>query len=186
MRTISCILGVGVAIWVCSTAQARVVSINCNFPDDLFGYYHNWDYDFVNDELTLTERLFGMPSSEGDRVVMSGETDAVTTFTVTKTITNTTGMTWTGYDLELLGNGTFVVDTAGSTKLGTYSFSDDYKILHFYAPRSVHNNELVTLQVDISIPTTGLFNFTMAQHPIPEPSTLLLLVLGAAIARRKQ
>lgn len=180
------ILGVGVVILACSIAQAGVVRFDCYFPDDPYEYYHDWDYDFMNDELTLTERLFAMPPSEGDQVEMSGETDAAITFTVIKTITNTTGTTWTGYDLELLSTGTFVDGTAGSTKFGTYSFSDDFKILHFYAPQPVLENQAVTLQVDINIPTSGLFNFTMAQHPIPEPSTLLLLVLGAVMVRRKR
>lgn len=186
MKKITFILGLGAVFMACNIAQAGVVSFNCNFPDDPYGYYHNWNYDFMNDELSLTENLFAMPSPEGDQVVMSGETNAGTTFTIIKTITNTTGTTWTGYDLELLSTATFVDGTAGSTKFGTHSFSDDFKILHFYAPQPVLENQAVTLQVDIYIPTIGLFDFTMAQHPIPEPSTLLLLVLGAVLFRRRR
>ncbi|MHC4694073.1 MAG: PEP-CTERM sorting domain-containing protein [Planctomycetota bacterium] len=185
MRTIQSILGVGVVILACSIVEAGVVSFDCHFPDDPYEYYHDWDYDFLNDELTLTERLFGMPSSTGDQVVMSGETDGSTTFTVIKTVTNTTGTTWMGYDLELISIGTFVDGTAGCTKFGTHSFSEDFKILHFYAPQSVLETQTVTLQVDINIPTTGLFEFTMAQHPTPEPSTLLLLALGAVMLRKR-
>lgn len=186
MKEITFILSVGAVILTCSIAQAGVVRFDCYFPDDPYGYYHNWVYDFMNDELTLSESLLAMPQSEGDQVLMSGETDAATTFTVIKTITNTTGTTWTGYDLELLSTGTFVDGTAGSTKFGTYSFSDDFKTLHFYAPQSVLESQAVTLQVDINIPTTGLFDFTMAQHPIPEPSMLLLLVLGAVMVRKRR
>ncbi len=123
---------------------------------------------------------------KGDQVVISGETDGSSTFTLIKTITNTTGTTWTGYDLKLLSTATFVDGTAGSTKFGTHSFSDDFKILHFYAPQPVLETQAVTLQVDINIPTTGRFNFTMAQHPIPEPSAIVLLALGAVMVKRKR
>ncbi|NIS50099.1 PEP-CTERM sorting domain-containing protein [Candidatus Saccharibacteria bacterium] len=186
MRKITLILGVGVVILACRIVEAGIVSFDCQFPDDPYGYYHDWGYDFLNDELTLTENLFGKPPSEGDQVVMSGETDGSTTFTVIKTITNTTGTTWTGYDLELLSTGTFVDGTAGCTKFGTHSFSEDFKTLHFYAPLSVYNTEAVTLQVDINIPTTGLFEFTMAQHPLPEPAMLLLFGLGAMMLRKRK
>jgi len=180
------LLCVGAVIFACSIAQANIISFDCYFPDDPYGYDHNWDYDFVIKRLTITERLYEKPSSEGDRVRMNGVTDAGTTFTLIKTITNTTGVTWTGYDLELISNATFVDGTAGSTKFGTNSFSDDFKILHFYAPLSVLNGEMVTLQVDINIPTVGLFDFTMAQHPLPEPASIMLLGLGALLLRKRK
>ena len=186
MRTITSFLGVGVVFLACSMAHAGMVSFSCHFPEDPYGYYHYWDYDFANKRLTVTENLFAIPPAEGDQVVMSGETDGSTTFTVVKTITNTTGTTWMGYDLELLSTGTFVDGTAGSTKFGTHAFSNDFKILHFYAPQSVLNTEVVTLQVDITVPTTGLFEFTMAQHPTPEPATLLLFGLGAMMLRKRK
>lgn len=182
---ITFILIVGAIIFGCSIVQADIVSFDCYFPGDIYGYFHNWNFDFVTVVLTLNENLVALPPSKGDQVVISGETDGSSTFTLIKTITNTTGTTWTGYDLKLLSTGTFVDGTAGSTKFGTHSFSDDFKILHFYAPQPVLETQSVTLQVDINIPTTGLFNFTMAQHPIPEPSTILLLTLGAVMVRRK-
>lgn len=179
MKKIKFIIGMGTIIFACSIAQAGFVRFNCYFPDDPYEYDHFWDYDFTNSELTLTESLTVLPPIAGDQVVMSGETDSDPTFTIEKTITNTTGTTWTGYDLELIGNVTFVNGTASSTKFNTHSFSADLKTLHFYAPQSVLNTESVTLQVDINVPTTGLFNFTMAQHPIPEPTTIMLIGLGA-------
>jgi hypothetical protein len=179
VKKITLIIGMGTIIFACSIAQAGFVSFDCYFPDDPYGYDHNWNFDLENSELTLTESLTVLPPPDGDQVVMSGETDSDPPFTLIKNITNTTGITWTGYDLELIGNATFVNGTASSTKFNTHSFSADLKTLHFYAPQSVLDSQSVTLQVDINVPTTGLFNFTMAQHPIPEPVTIMLLGLGA-------
>lgn len=186
MRKMIFLLGVGAVIFACSIAQAGIISFDCYFPQDIYGYDHDWEYDFVNSQLTITERLYEKPSPEGDQVRMSGATDEDPTFTLIKTITNTTGITWTGYDLVLIGDATFVDGTAGSTKFGTNSFSDDFKILHFYAPLSVLNGEMVTLQVDINIPTVGLFDFTMAQHPLPEPASIMLIGLGALLLRKRK
>lgn len=186
MGKITFLLGMGAVILACSIAQAGIISFDCYFPDDPYGYEHDWEYDFVSSRLALDERLYELPSPEGDRVRISGATDADPTFTLIKTITNTTGETWTGYDLELIGNTTFVDGTAVSTKFGTYSFSDDFKIVHFYAPVPVLNGEEVTLQVDINIPTVGLFDFTMAQHPIPEPASIMLIGLGVLLLRKRK
>ena len=187
MKKNKLIIGMGTIIFACSIAQAGFVQFDCYFPDDPYGYDHNWNYDFANSELTLTESFTVLPPPAGDQVVMSGETDSDPTFTMQKNITNTTGITWTGYDLVLLGNSTFVNGTASSTKFNTHSFSADFKTLHFYAPQSVLNTESVTLQVDINVPTTGLFDFTMAQHAIPEPATIMLIGLGAlGMLRRRR
>lgn len=186
MRKMTLILGMVAVIFACSTAGAGIISFGCYFPADPYGYDHQWNYDFVNSRLAITETLLSLPTSEGDQIKISGETDADLTFTLIKTITNITGETWAGYDLELIDNTTFVDGTAGSTKFGTYSFSDDFKILRFYAPQPVLNGEVVTLQVDINIPTCGLFDFTMAQHPIPEPASIMLLGLGVLLLRKRK
>ena len=186
MRKMTFLLGMGAIILACSIAQAGIISFECDFPDDPYGYDHYWGYDSVNSRLTLTERLYELPSQEGDRVEISGITDSDPTFKLIKTITNTTGETWTGYDLELIGDTTVVDGTAESDKFETCSFSVDFKTLHFYAPLSVLNGETVTLQVDINIPTVGLFDFTMAQHPIPEPVSVMLLGLGVLLLRKRK
>ena len=35
------------------------------------------------------------------------------------------------------------------------------------------------ISIDIHVPTTGLFNFTLTQEPIPEPATMALPGLGS-------
>lgn len=186
MRTITLIFGMVVVILACGVAQAGFISFGCYFPEDPYEYDHQWDYDFANSRLTVTEKLLSKPAAGGDQLEITGVTDAGSTFTLVKTITNVTGETWTGYDLELISNTTFIDGTAGSTKFGSSSFSDDFKIVHFDAPQLVLSGEVVTLQVDIRVPTVGLFDFTIAQHPLPEPTSIMLLGIGVLLLRKRK
>lgn len=113
--------------------------------------------------------------------------EAESTFTITTTTTNESGFTWTGYILSLdpQGDATFVEGVAGSTKFETVEYPDPYTI-EFWAPQPVLPGQVVTLQFDVSIPDAGPYTFTLAQSPIPEPTTIAILALGGLLLLRKR
>lgn len=180
------LLSVGVVTLFSTAAQAGFVNpddnpsaapFSCAFPSAQ--NEHQWNFDYSGPTLTMDEIIY---SASSDDVVMSGETDSDPAFTVVKTIQNTSGIDWTGYILSLSGGGgaTFVEGTAsaGGNKLQTVNYLHPAAI-QFTGPNAVADGELLTLSFDINVPTTGLFNFTLTQEPVPEPTTIALLGLGS-------
>jgi len=120
----------------------------------------------------------GLSSLGPASVTISAE--SLSKFTITTTATNESGFVWTGYRLMLdpAEPATFVPGSAGSTKFGTVDEVDDWT-LEFWAPLEVLPGQVVTMQFDVSIPDGGAYTFTLTQEPIPEPSTVAILSLGA-------
>lgn len=172
------------------SAQAGFTSFLCEFPSEAT-HTHTWTFytdaahcpagcGFVG-FLDLDESCTGYGT---DWVDMLGTTSEDPTFHVQKTIDNDTTFTWTSYELTLQGNATFLPG-AFSDMFATVSYPTNQWII-FSAPTAVEPGGSVTLDVDINVPTTGGFNFTMTQLAVPEPATLSLLALGAGILFRRK
>lgn len=190
LRIVVCLIIVAVAS---TTTQAGILDPSvdpdaapflCDFANSANS--HNWSYNYTDSLLTITELIAVVAP---DDIVMSGETDSDPIFTVVKTVENNSGVDWTGYELVLSGssNPTFVPDTAGAGggKLGIVDYLDSQTIV-FSGLNPVLNGETLSFQVDVQIPTEGLFDFTLSQQPIPEPATLSLLAVGSSLFFRRR
>jgi hypothetical protein len=147
--------------------------------------HHSWvfDYDTSNPTLTLNEVIH---STGTDPVAISGQTDEDPPFTVVKTITNTSCITWTGYNVTLSGSAvpTFIPGSAGSTNFSHVEYPHAAALV--FSGGAVAPGQLLTLQFGINVPTCGLFDFTLTQAPVPEPATLSLLSLGGLTLLRRR
>jgi len=154
----------------------------CTFPDDPCGLIHDWDFDDVEDSLSLYENIHALGI---DQVVMSGETTTDPIFRTTKWVTNESGVAWTSYELTLGASGPLFVGTTSSDLFSSAVISDGgLKIT--YSGGVVNPNDEVALNFRVQVFTTGGFSTCLTQNPIPEPATLTLLGLGAlAFIRRK-
>lgn len=120
------------------------------------------------------------------KIIITGETDADPVMHITQTLENKTGFTWTGYRLELTGTDVyFVVDSASSDVFTNTAYPDPLTLI-FSQPDTVPRNGTVTFDYDILVESIGEFSFELAQTPIPEPATLMLLGLGSAVVFLKK
>jgi hypothetical protein len=180
-----------VLVVVCGPAQAGFVegTFNCTFNPDPAAAQHQWTFNILpqatadgcTGKLELSEKIYQLGY---DTVTMSGATNSDPTFNVIKTVQNNTGFTWTGYELILPATdaATFV-GTPWSNVFGSYTMVP--KKVVFSAPLSVPNGGSVTLSVNINIPDSGPFGFTLTQNPVPEPATVAFLAIGSLVAFRR-
>jgi hypothetical protein len=190
VRKYLAILGAVVVTALCNIAQAGIVSdsFDCNFPGDPHMYRHEWSFNYGLAELTITETFDDLVPDFG---VLSGETDSdLTSFTVVKKVTNNTAITWMEYTVTLYDpsdEASFVEGSgsASGAKFQTVVYPDATTI-EFSGDDSVADGHLVQLQFDILVPTAGTFEFTLTQNPVPEPTTMTLLGMGALFLLRRR
>jgi hypothetical protein len=180
-RYAAALLVISLVLSLAAVARASLVdgSFTCTFPDEpdpLHPAGYSWSYDYTSSVLTLTTLASDMGA---DRLAMSATTTSDPAFLVNETVTNNSGVTWTGYRLTLSGDAgvTFTGD-ASSSKFATAAVSPAE--IDFSAPLPVADGESVGLSFNVNIAGTGLFSWSMTQQPTPEPATLALLGIGGA------
>lgn len=157
-------------------------TFQCTFPDDPSQEAHSWNFDCVCYHLTLAENLYSL---NADQVIMGGQTDEDPVFTVTKTVTNSSAITWTSYELTLSPTGPLFTGTPSSDVFSSAVISDGgLKIT--YSGGWLAPGDTVNLNFSILVSSTGMFSVCLTQNPIPEPATIAMLSLGALAFFRKK
>jgi hypothetical protein len=184
------VAGVVALLMTATSTQAGFVSINLDSPDgELIGTAVNIDAGTGN-ATVATGEVF-QQGQASFRLDVTGETDADPVMSISKTIENTTGLEWTGYQLDLDPGGTATFTGTPSSDVFTFDAGASSPIsISFVPPSTVPSGSSVTVNFDILVPDEGPFGFTITQTPIvvPEPGAILLGLLaagaGSAVALR--
>ena len=184
---------VGACVLITSFAQGLTVT-DCTFDGDDCNTY-DWIFE-VNDNgtpgkisddlylLTLTEII---ETASPGSVTVLGSTEYDPVIHYTKTITNTSGFDWTGYELIISGtNVSFdYTNLPTSDVFLNVDISDPMKIV-FSSPNVVEDGMTVVLDFDVLVPDSGSFQICLEQIAIPEPATMLLLGVGGIVLLRRK
>jgi hypothetical protein len=178
-----------------TSVWAAVVDINCTAPSDV------WSFDYELQQLTFNETIFEVgrdPYEPAWGVSIEGLMDSgSTTLTVVKNLTNSTGVPWTSYVIEMpvgiVGGGDIVDGSAESTEFPevTYELPFPYTFgIQFSGPKPVPDGQPLTIKFNVLTysfkPEADLFHFNLKETAVPETPTISLLALGALILCRNQ
>jgi hypothetical protein len=157
---------------------------------------YTWDFDYDLQQLTVNETILELRPDSYWVFSISGRVDSDSTFRVVRNITNETGITWTAYHIyggpaPAAGVSAGIVDDSIQfTKFETISFHGDNPWYRFSGQPFVLNGESFTMSFDMHTRyddlRDGSFSVTLSPRPVPEPTTALLVALGAFVFHKRQ
>ena len=171
-----------------NVAHSAIVSIDLEFSASYRspGTQYMWSFDYELQHLTIIETL-GHPDYLVYAIELNGAIDSDdSTFSVTRIITNNTGVAWTGlffayHDHAMAYASHSWMELTGLTKLQTIVSQDIYWF-ESTEPDRVLDGETLTIQFDAHVhpnPEYGIWDVSYYSiTPVPEPATVALLGLG--------
>jgi hypothetical protein len=181
LRLFICAIAGSALLALPSFSLAGLLSVEVAFPDQpVNGSYHSADINYSDAKATvdLNEEFTTLLS---DLVAVSGETDGDPDFVITKKVKNKTSQDWTGYSIEVSGEGVSIVD--GSVSSEGFSSATYAGLFATYSDGTIHPGDYVTLHLTVNLAddaenySFGLIQ-SIATTPVPEPSTIALGILG--------
>jgi len=171
-----------------NVAHSAIVDIDCEFSITYSspGTQYMWSFDYELQQLTTVETL-GHPDYLAYAIELHGSVDSdESTFSVTRIITNNTGVAWTGLFFAYMDHPRAYashswMELTGLTKLQTIVSQDIYWF-ESTEPDRVLDGETLTIQFDAHVDPhleNGLWDVSYYTiTPVPEPATVALLGLG--------
>jgi len=147
-----------------------------------------WSFDYDLQQLTVTQTVSELDPGgfwHNRGFGFGALIDSETTFSVELTLTNNTGVTWSGYILENHDHVStytagIVRESLESTMLQTISYHNGWSIIEFREPPAVLEGESFTVQFDMTTPhyPESRCDVVLTYSLIPEPSTIALFGFG--------
>jgi hypothetical protein len=188
------------AVVLVNICDASVVSMDTGYTwsgwlPDGDAHTYTWDFDYDLQLLTVQETILVLRPNAGWSLSIGGRVDSDSVFSVVRTITNQTGVTWTAYQMTAPPppagpsdvRATIVYETIEFTKFETVEHG--HPLLEFSGPPFVMDGESFTMSFDMHArydsSSDGRFSGGYGIYIIPEPATVLLLGLGVLVLRKR-
>ena len=191
-----------VVLGICTGAQAGLVNQMYQMPVDVAAlevapdgqWLEGRDWGYANDNFWIMEKWLGAPGSTVSvqhGIEVMGR--SLTPITLIKELSNETGFFWTGFELLLMPNtGASIsnVTALANAEFAQYDITDlgngGWLIVWDTdaGGTGVADGDDTTLQIGFEI--DGNISFSIEQTPIPEPASLVLMLLGAAVLAKRR